>query len=158
MAERRENYFETNIAKYGENFIFNKSATDIQKDALKRIFKDMIYGNIDYAKFGKFFQIPTFVDNLIAVARSEAEIQYTTYSALCLWHRNTGDQNALVRAEMHYNAFWCLSNIERCLSIEKAYNYDIQYLTQLTTQLAAFNGKMNVDVKKIKMDYNKIIG
>lgn len=156
MAERRENYFETNIARFGENFIFNKSPIDIQKDALKRVFKDMIYGNIDYAKFGRYFQIPTFVDNLLAVAESEGKMQYITFIALRDYNTNHGDPDAIIRAQMHYNAFWCLMCIKNCLQTMKMNNFDVQYLTQLTADIAY--GRNEQQVKQSKMDYNKIIG
>ena len=51
---KRENYFEMNLRDHDENFINNRSTQDLQRDAKKRIFKDMIYGSIDYEVYSVF--------------------------------------------------------------------------------------------------------
>ena len=68
----RKNYFETNIQKYGEDFLDYKRAEDIQKDS-KFIFKDIVYGNINYEKYGTYFTDTRFIEQLIIKSEIEAK-------------------------------------------------------------------------------------
>ena len=133
--QKRENYFETNIRDVGENFLRSRSAQDIQKDAKKRIFKDMIYGNIDYAVYGTYFQDPNFVDNLITVAHAESIKHTVEANALWQYHISTGDAVALQLYTQHYNVSYILQWIYYDLEMVKNTNYDISYLTAFTSQI-----------------------
>lgn len=81
-AQKANNYFSINIQKFGENFLAQKSAQDIQRDAKKKIFKDMVFGNIDYDTYGKYYIDSNFLDNLITVAMIECKVHDTTWRAL----------------------------------------------------------------------------
>ena len=81
-AQKANNYFSINIQKYGENFIAQKSPQDIQRDAKKKIFKDMVFGNIDYDTYGQYFTDANFLDNLITVAMIERAVHEVTGKAL----------------------------------------------------------------------------
>lgn len=71
MAKNNGNYFTSSIGKYNtEDFVTLMTPEEIQRDA-KRIFREMIKGKIDFAKYGKYFQDPKFTDNLIAICDSE---------------------------------------------------------------------------------------
>lgn len=134
--QKRENYFEVNIRDFGDNFINTKSAQDIQKDAKKRIFKDMVYNNINYELYGKFFTNPNFVDNLISIAAVESQKHKVTANALQDYYGKTLDPVAYSLCVQHQNCQFALENIKYSLEMVKNNNYDIQHLTQLQISLS----------------------
>ena len=92
MAKSRTNYFEMNIQKKGEDFLDAKSIDEIQRDAKKRIFQDMAFGNIDYEKYGRYFMEPRFLEQLIVTAFDEMENHRVKYTALKAFdNANPGD-------------------------------------------------------------------
>lgn len=78
---KKSNYFENNIQKYGVDFLDYKSAEEIQRDA-KFIFRDMVYGNINYEKHGMYFMESRFLEQLIIVASIDARKHAVKYFAL----------------------------------------------------------------------------
>lgn len=126
----RENYFQQNIAKFGQNFIRSKSVKDIQKDAKRRLFKDMVYGNIDYDEYGIYFTDPQFIDNLIVVAHTLQEEHAVIANGLRLM-AGTGNAIASQLYVRHSNVAYVFSVIEYNLGMVKANNYDIRYLVNI---------------------------
>ena len=145
--QKRENYFEMNLKDHDENFINNRSPQDLQKDARKRIFKDMIYGNVDYEVFGKFYTNPNFIDALITTASVEAQKHSITSLALEQYHRASCDPVAYAMSVKHKNCAYALDCIRYDLEMLKQNNYDISFLTSLQTQIAA--------VPSCKRDYGE---
>lgn len=133
---KRENYFELNLKDHDENFINNRSAQDLQRDAKKRIFKDMIYGSIDYEVYGKFFTDPNFVGILINTANIEAQKHTVTAEALRSYHLSTKDVIALALFSQHQNCAYVLQCIAYDLEMVRMNNYDIKYLLDLQIQIA----------------------
>ncbi len=82
MANATNNYFTINKQKFGDDFIKRKSAQDIQRDAKKKIFKDMVFGNIDYDVDGMYYTDANFLDNLITTALTERDVHQVTAFAL----------------------------------------------------------------------------
>lgn len=134
--QKRENYFEMNIRDYGEGFLRSRSSQDIQKDAKKRVFKDMIYNNIDYAKFGIYFQDPNFIDNLLTVAVSEGQKHAIAAEALRQYHFNTKDPVAYQMFVQHYNVAAIFNIIQYDLEYVKHHDYDIAMLTVFPQHIA----------------------
>ena len=145
--QRRENYFEMNLKDHDENFINTRSPQDLQRDARKRIFKDMIFGNIDYETFGSYFTNPNFIDALITVANVEAQKHSVTASALGAYSNATCDPVAYTLFIQHQNVAQVLSFIRYDLEAVKNNGYDISPLTQLQIQLAS--------IPSCKKDYNE---
>ena len=77
----KSNYFQDMKNKYqgNEEWINLISAQDIQKSAVKRIFKEMVNGAYDYGKDGQYFLDSRFLENLIVAAGAKLEY-YTLLS------------------------------------------------------------------------------
>ena len=147
IQKKKDNYFDINLRDHDVNFINNKSNLDIQKDAKKRIFKDMIYGNIDYDVHGAFFTNPNFVDILITTAGIESQKHHVQTSALDEYYTKYNDPVAFTLANQHRFCAYALDWIKYDLEMAKNNNYDIKYLTELTIQLAS--------APNCKKDYNE---
>ena len=97
---QKNNYFTINKQKFGDNFIAQKSAQDIQRDAKKKIFKDMVYGNIDDGVDGIYYTDANFLDNLITVAMIEMDVHGVTADALNNYTlMNGGDPRIAIAAQ-----------------------------------------------------------
>ena len=147
IQKKKDNYFDINLRDHDNNFINNKSNLDIQKDAKKRIFKDMIYGNIDYDVYGAFFTNPNFVDILITTAGVESQKHHIQSAALDQFYSTSRDPIAFNLANQHRNCAYALDCIKYDLEMTKNNNYDIKFLTELTIQLAS--------APNCKKDYNE---
>ena len=82
----RQNYFQNMINQYGENWIVALRPDDIQR-AGKRIVREMVRGNIDYEKFGKYYLDTKFLDNLIISCQNELEVNTLYYNALAFYRQ-----------------------------------------------------------------------
>lgn len=80
--KQRDNYFTRNVQQFGDDFLVQKTAQDLQRDAKNRIFKDMVYGNIDYTVFGKYYLDGRFLNQLIVTAEEELVIHQVYREAL----------------------------------------------------------------------------
>lgn len=70
------NYFQDMENRYQgneESWINVISPQDIQKSAIKRIFREMVNGGIDYEVQGKYFLDARFLENLIIAANNKVE-------------------------------------------------------------------------------------
>jgi hypothetical protein len=135
----RENYFSINIARFGDNFVAQRSAQDIQKDAKRRIFKDMVYGNIDYDLYGKYFTDINFIENLITVATIESEKHTVEYQALYMFDMSyPGNSIVNLLTRQHANVAFVLGQILQVLQMVKYDNMNIRYLTDLAVNCANF--------------------
>lgn len=80
----RKNYFESNIERFGENWIAALKAEQIQ-NAGKRIINEMVNGQINYEKHGMYFLDGKFLDNLIIKCKNELEINTLYYQAVSFY-------------------------------------------------------------------------
>lgn len=135
---QRDNYFQSNIAKYGEDFIHQKPPRMLQFDAKKRLFKDMVFGNINYDEFGKYFTDPEYVDNLIAVATTMQQEHAITSMALGEFSAMHGDNTATILARRHANVAGIFGSIVQQLTNVKQSGYNIQSLMYIVTMTAPF--------------------
>lgn len=139
MREKNINYFSNGIQKYGENFIALKSAQDIQRDAKKKIFKDMVFGNINYDLYGKYYTDANFLDNIITVAQNERDIHWVEGEALEQYDAtHPGGTIAKYKSVQHKNTAAALHAIYCALTNIRSDNMNIMYLPSLTTNLLKY--------------------
>lgn len=78
----KNNYFQDMEQRYQGNeeaWINLVTPQNIQRDAIKRIFKEMVNGGYDYEKYGRYFLDSRFLENLIVAAGTKLEY-YTLLS------------------------------------------------------------------------------
>lgn len=132
QKKNRDNYFSMNIQKFGDNFMTSKTPMDIQKDAKKRIFKDIVFGNIDYNKFGQYFTNPQFVEQLIITARNEEFNHRVIADALSMYmQNNNADDRTRAVWNREKNIAYVLFYLRTTLEQMKASNYDVGILVPL---------------------------
>lgn len=141
MAKKRMNYFENNIQKFGEDFLDFKKAEEIQRDC-KIIFKDMVFGNIDYEKHGMYFMEPRFLEQLIIQSEIEAKNHDLKYRALHEFSLNHDDVYATQLSSIESNMAWIMGTIYKQLLLVKYNNYDISFLTYLPSLLRDYRNTM----------------
>ena len=135
---QRENYFQSNIAKYGENFIHNKTPKMLQFDAKNRLFKEMVNGFINYDEFGVYFTDPEYLDNLIAIANA-LNAEHAVISRACIEYSAAhGDVTASQLAARHNSAAIVFGTIAGALSQVKQSGYNIQSLMYIVTATAPY--------------------
>lgn len=141
-TQKTNNYFTINIQKYGDNFVAQKAAQDIQRDARKKIFKDIVFGNIDYDAYGQYFTDATFLDNLITVAMTEKDIHEVTGDALYAYAMaNPQDQRsplAMHKSTQHKNTGAVLGILLGAFLTIKNTNMNISCLPSITTAVYPF--------------------
>jgi len=81
----KNNYFKQNIDKFGEQFVSLVTPEQIQGQ-VKRIIKELVKGEIEFEKYGKYFLDLKLIDNLIIGIRSELD-DYSLYSAAVTFYR-----------------------------------------------------------------------
>lgn len=140
-----KNYFSYNIEQFGKDFIRQKSPYDIQKDARKRIFKDMIYGNIDYSKYGEYFTDHNFLDNLIIEANIENDKHRISAQALYEYDINHhGNPITSAIASNHQHTSFILSIILNSLnSIKMDPVMNIAYLNNIADACYKYRSDFN---------------
>ena len=133
-AQQRENYFQVNIKRYGENFIHTKSPKNLQFDAKKRLFKEMVYGNINYDEFGKYYTDPQFLDNLIAIATALFNEHVVIATALGEFAVNHGNNPVAAQLQMiHSDTASVFEILISQFNAVKMTGYNIQYLMNIVT-------------------------
>lgn len=136
MAKGRTNYFEMNIQKKGEDFLDSKSIDEIQRDAKKRIFQDMAFGNIDYEKYGRYFMEPRFLEQLIVTARDEMENHRVKYTALKEFdNAHPGDIRVVTICAVESRLVCAYETIYYYLKTVRDSGYNISCLTDLVAQI-----------------------
>lgn len=139
MAKGKTSYFDMAIQKDGEDFLDSKSANEIVKDAKKRIFKDMAYGNINYEKYGRYFTEARFLDQLLAVAEDEMYNHQTMWQALTMLDQNNpGNIRTITLCNKENRLATAYGIIYTCLKYVKDTGYNISVLPNLTSQIYQF--------------------
>ena len=146
MAKKRMNYFETNIQKFGEDFLDYKRVDEIQKDC-KYLFRDMVFGNINYEKHGMYFLEPRFLEQLLIQSQIEARNHFIKRDALYQYNLNCNDDQGdqqLTIAQLTYienDMGIIMDTIYNYLNHVKAYN-DTSCLIFLPAVLKNFRKTM----------------
>lgn len=82
----QNNYFTSSIRRFNtDDFITCLKPEQIQRSAKERIFREMVNGQIDYQKFGKYFLDSKFMDNIIIAAQNELTNNTCVSTALNLY-------------------------------------------------------------------------
>ena len=131
---KKMNYFQTNIQRFGEDFLDFKKAEEIQRDC-KFIFKDMVFGNIDYEKYGMYFMEPRFLEQLIIKSEIDSQKHNLKYMALYEFSIKYNNMEASQLAAIEANMFYITNTIHEQLLLVKYNNYNISYLTYLPSKL-----------------------
>ena len=137
----RPSYFKENVNRFGEDFLGRKSAYDLERDASK-IIKDVIHGNVDYAKEGKYFYIPSVFQACITKAYNEWCTANYNYMGNCLLMQN-GVKDDTLNNVMQYNmrrkdAYAAIWNAFKSFEVTG----DLRCLDMLRNQLSKY--KQNI--------------
>lgn len=139
MAKTKSSYFDMAVQKGGQDFLDTKSPDEIAKDAKRRIFKDMAYGNIDYEKYGRYFMEPQFVGQLISVAEEEVSNHQIKYLALAEYDRNhPGDPRIIGLISVESRLYSAYSIILTHLQYVRDTGYNISILPNMTSAIYQF--------------------
>ena len=80
----KNGYIDSMVKQYGEDWIVSMKPEDIQRST-RRLVKDMVKGNVDYEKHGKYFYDPKFLENVLIAVTNELEISSLHYNALVFY-------------------------------------------------------------------------
>ena len=108
QKKKYPSYFDREIQKNGDNFMIQKTPDQIQRDAERSVFPDMIRGNIDYQKHGSYFQDPQFLNILVQEAERLRDTNYLEADALHLYCTTTpAPQLAMILFNRHRQRYEC---------------------------------------------------
>ena len=99
--KQRPNYFSQNIQRFGENFLRQKNANELEMDSI-RIFRDIARGNIDPEADGKYFLEPQFLESCISGASLKLNLFTTNYNGV-LMLVNSGVSDQMTISILEYN-------------------------------------------------------
>lgn len=135
----RDNYFQSSIKRYGQNFHHVKTIKMLQYDAKHRLFREMLDGKINYDEFGCYFTDPQYLDILITESESLANEHKTIATALYTMAQATGNPVAMQLYNRHNNIGTVFGYINSMLTAVKATGYNnLQYLIGIQSQCAAY--------------------
>ena len=80
----KNGYIDNMVKQYGEDWVSLMKPEDIQRST-KRLVRDMVKGNVDYEKHGKYFFDPKFLENVLISVTNELEISSLHYNALVFY-------------------------------------------------------------------------
>ena len=130
----KSNYFQDQEKRYGgENWIQMLRPEDIQYGA-KRLFKEMIRGNIDYQTYGKYFLDPKFIDNLIINAENELSVNTLYYNALDFYSKYYPTPEANVQKQ-HLQSLCFIYGTIRSKLVDVRHSGNIGYLVDTSALL-----------------------
>jgi hypothetical protein len=132
MGKNNNNYFAVSISRYGtEDFINLLRPEQIQRSAKEKIFREMIRGQIDYGKYGKYFLDTKFLENLIIAAENELRNNTVCFNALRFYDIHfPADQDVLYNMREANIKMIAYSTILQKLQALK-YTSDIGVLTDI---------------------------
>lgn len=134
---KRENYFQQNIQRSGQDFLETMPLDKMKLDAVK-VFRELARGNIDIDVYGKYFFNPRFIEALISTA--ETKYNFHLISAMgvdLLLKQNVQGHNIFAVYEYHNSATSAYGLIFAKLT-EFRYTGDVNILTDLVMNLVKF--------------------
>lgn len=131
---KNNNYFQMMINQHGEDWVAAVRPEDIQRSS-KKIVKDMIRGNIEYEKYGKYFLDPKFIENLYIALNNELEINVMNNTA-CKFYYSYFPQtpNIGVHIQNLDNVIYVYNTIVQKLDYVRS-SGNIGYLTDISGML-----------------------
>lgn len=143
MANNKKfNYVDSMVKLYGEDWIVAVRPEDIQKSA-RRIVKDMVKGNIDYEKYGKYFLDPKFMENLLIAISNELETNSLYYNAVA-FYMGAFPQIPNIQAQLNHLECVCyIYNIlmQKLTAVKESNN--IGYLVDVPAMLGKYRNHLN---------------
>lgn len=138
----RKCYFQSNIERFGENWITALKAEQIQ-NAGKRIVSEMVNGQIEYEKYGRYFLDGKFLDNLIIKCKNELEINTLYYQAVSYYMNSFPNIPNIAVHVNHLQALCYIYNVILTkLTMVKEYG-DIGYLADTSAMLYNYRNHLN---------------
>ena len=137
----KPSYFKENVMRSGEDFLSLKSAYDLERDA-KKIIRDIVHGNINYATEGHFFTNTSLFQALVNTAYMEwATANYNFMGNCCLIQG--GNKEEMLDHIMQYN----MRRRDAYLIIWNALNSfgstgDVRWLEGLRNQLIKYKSNI----------------
>lgn len=138
----RMNYIQNMEKQFGENWIVSLRPEDIQRSG-KRIFKEMVRGNIDYQQHGKYFLDSKFLDNLIISARNELEVNTLLYNAVAFYKMYNMDVPNISVQLAHLQALCYIYNMILCRLTSVRNTANIGWLADLSGLLYNYRNHLN---------------
>ena len=140
-SNRRSNYFQQNVQKFGENFISRKNPAELELDAI-RIFRDIARGNIDVQKDGPYFLDTQFLESCLTAANLKLNLHTTNYNGvLMLVNNNLGSSMTMSILEYNKRCMEAYTIIYNHLMNIKA-TKDINYLTTMVGNLRNYRNNI----------------
>ena len=132
----RQNYFDQTIRQYGEDFVYCLTPDNIQRSAKRRIFKEMVQGQIDYSIHGKYFSDPKFFENLLIASWDELQNNSILLSALREYDlHHPGDNRVIINVGRYNSLVYIFTVLYNKLYYMKQDNYNVGHLADISAQL-----------------------
>lgn len=139
----RQNYFDQSIRQFGDDFIMMLSPEKIQRAAKTRIFREMVQGNIDYSKYGKYFTDPKFFENLFIAAYDECINNTIILSALREYDFNhPGDNRVVIMIGKYQNLVYVYQILYNSLYTMKMNDYNVGILSNVSAMLYQYRNQL----------------
>lgn len=137
-GNRRNNWIEDQIKRFGEDFVFTMSPESIQRNAKRRIFSDMVKGNIDYGVHGKYFNDPKFLENLIIAAENELLNNEVILTALMEFDMNHPGNSTVIMNRTKFNGLVIIyrSLVNKLHAVKMSFN--VGYLVDIPVELRTY--------------------
>ena len=139
--KQRPNYFTQNVQRFGDNFLRQKNANELEMDSI-RVFIDIARGNSDVENDGKYFLEPQFLESCISGASLKLNMFTTNYNGV-LMLVNSGVNDTMTVSILEYN--------KRCMEAYTIiYNHlnnikvtgDINYLATMANNLRNYRNNI----------------
>ena len=136
----QNNYF-TNLEKkfMGDpNIVLKLKPEQIQKSAKERIFREMVRGQIDYSKFGRYYLDPKFIGNLLIAATDELNNNSTLSMALEFYDRYNPNDPKIINLLNKHRALTQIFIVIVGKLNDVSLSGNIGYLTDISCILANY--------------------
>jgi len=136
---RQNSYFDQGVQTGGQDFIDHKTVQDLQRDAKKRIFKDLAYGNVSFEKYGCYFMDVRFMEQLIIAADEELRNHNIYCNALSLLDFTyPGEQYVIALKTKEARLVSAYAILQNSLRAVRDSGYNISALTCLASALGPY--------------------
>lgn len=140
----KTNYFQDMENRYQcEDWLNMISPQEIQKSAVKRIFREMVNGGYDYEKYGKYFTDTRFVENLIIAAGSKLEYYTLINNAVSTYRLSFPAYTNIGPHLSHIQNLNYIYNVLYNKLVEVRNTYNISVLVEISPILGRLRNEIN---------------
>lgn len=140
----KTNYFQDMENRYQcEDWLNMISPQEIQKSAVKRIFREMVNGGYDYEKYGKYFTDTRFVENLIIAAGSKMEYYTLINNAVSMYRLSFPAYTNIGPHLSHIQNLNYIYNVLYNKLVEVRNTYNISVLVEISPILGRCRNDIN---------------